>query len=123
MLPLYRERVTPPAAGAVEIFLGEHEKLRQLLTLFKKEIVKIRAMEDAERGALFLIDSQLLFKKLLVHHDARERKMLYPLLDEATAEAERSDLFAKLDSSPASRRNEMYIAPGDQLNSVASPGA
>ena len=97
MLPLYRERVHPPVGGAVEIFIGEHEKLRQMLSLFKAEILKIRAMNDAERGALFLLDSQHLFKRLLVHHDTRERKMLYPLLDQATTEAERVDLFAKLE--------------------------
>lgn len=96
MLPLYRSRVTPPVGGAVEIFAGEHKKLRQLLKLFKEEIVKIRATEDRERGALFLIDSQVLFKKLLVHHDTREKKILYPLLDEVTTEAERQELFAKL---------------------------
>ncbi len=43
-----------------------------------------------------MIDSQVLFKKLLVHHDTREKKILYPLLDEVTTEAERQELFAKL---------------------------
>jgi len=97
MLPIYRERVTAPVGGAPEIFLGEHEKLRRLLELFKAEIEKIRKMDDVGRGVLFLIDSQLLFKKLLVHHDTREKKMLYPLLDEVTTEAERESLFAKLE--------------------------
>lgn len=96
MLPLYRERVTVPVGGTAEIFLGEHEKLRRFLELFKEEIAKIRMMEDVERGALFLIDSQHLFKRLLVHHDNRERKMLYPLLDEVTTEEERETLFASL---------------------------
>ena len=97
MLPLYRERVNAPVGGTPEIFQGEHEKLRQFLTLFKEEVRKIRALEDIERGVLFLIDSQHLFKRLLVHHDTREKKMLYPLLDEVTTEAERQELFARLD--------------------------
>ena len=97
MLPLYRERVSAPVGGAAEIFVGEHEKLRQFLILFREYIAKIRTMNDRERGALFLIDSQHLFKRLLVHHDTRERKMLYPLLDQVTTEAERVDLFAKLE--------------------------
>ena len=97
MLPIYRERVNAPVGGGSEIFLGEHEKLRQLLRLFKAEIETIRKMEDVERGILFLIDSQHLFKRLLVHHDTREKKMLYPLLDQATTEAERKSLFAKLE--------------------------
>jgi len=97
MLPLYRERVEPPVGGAAEIFVGEHEKLRQFVALFRQEIEKIRTMDDTELGVLFLIDSQHLFKRLLVHHDTREKKMLYPLLDEVTTEAERQVLFARLE--------------------------
>lgn len=97
MMPLYRERVSAPVGGTPEIFLGEHEKLKQFLVLFRAEIEKIRRMDDLERGVLFLIDSQHLFKRLLVHHDTREKKILYPLLDEATTEAERETLFARLE--------------------------
>jgi hemerythrin-like domain-containing protein len=97
MLPLYSERVKPPVGGAADIFAGEHEKLRQFLVLFRQEIGKIRTMDDIEVGVLFLIDSQHLFKRLLVHHDTREKKMLYPLLDEVTTEAERQELFARLE--------------------------
>ena len=97
MLPLYRERVTAPVGGTVEIFLGEHEKLREFVRLFKEYMEKIRDEDDLEMAVLFLIDSQHLFKRLLVHHDTRERKMLYPLLDENTTAAERQDLFARLE--------------------------
>jgi len=45
---------------------------------------------------LFLLDSQHIFKRLLVHHDNREKKMLYPLLDQITTEQERDDLFVLL---------------------------
>jgi regulator of cell morphogenesis and NO signaling len=100
MIPLYAERVTPPVGGTAEIFLGEHEKLRRFLELFKEEIEKIRAVDDVERGVLFLIDSQHLFKRLLVHHDNRETKMLYPLLDEVTSEDERRAVFARIALSP-----------------------
>ena len=96
MIPLYRERAKAPVGGAAEIFLGEHDKLRQYLVLFKEEIAKLAAADDLERGVLFLLDSQHLFKRLLVHHDNRERKMLYPLLDGVTTEHERDSLFALL---------------------------
>jgi hemerythrin-like domain-containing protein len=99
LLPLYRDRVTAPVGGTVEIFLGEHEKLREFVRLFKEYMEKTRHVEDLEMGVLFLIDSQHLFKRLLVHHDTRERKMLYPLLDENTTEGERRDLFARLHQS------------------------
>ena len=98
LMPLYRERVKAPVGGAAEIFLGEHDKLRQHLVLFKEELVKLAAATDLERGVLFLIDSEHLFKRLLVHHDTRERKFLYPLLDQITTEPERESLFQRLRS-------------------------
>ena len=100
MLPLYRERATAPVGGAAEIFLGEHDKLRQYLVLFKEELTKLAAANDLERSVLFLLDSQHLFKRLLVHHDNREKKMLYPLLDEVTTQQERENLFSALEVSP-----------------------
>jgi iron-sulfur cluster repair protein YtfE (RIC family) len=100
MIPLYRERVNAPVGGAAEIFLGEHEKLRQYLVLFREELAKLAAANDLERGVLFLLDSQHLFKRLLVHHDSREKKMLYPLLDRVTTEQERESMFALLTSPP-----------------------
>ena len=100
MIPLYRKRAAAPIGAAAEIFLGEHEKLRQFLLLFKGEIAQIRKMDDVERGALFLIDSQHLFKRLLVHHDTREKKMLYPMLDEVTTPAERQELLGRLELPP-----------------------
>ena len=96
MLPLYRERITPPTGGASEIFEGEHEKLRQYVELFKAELIKLEEVDDLERGVLFLIDSQHIFKRLLVHHDTREKKILYPLLDDATSDEERARVFRSL---------------------------
>lgn len=100
MIPLYQRRAAAPIGAAAEIFLGEHAKLRHFLALFKAEIEKIKKSGDIERGALFLIDSQHLFKRLLVHHDTRERKMLYPLLDDVTTESERQQLFARFELPP-----------------------
>lgn len=102
MLPLYRRLASPPVGGAAEIFLGEHDKLRQYLVLFREELMKLAVATDLERAVLFLLDSQHLFKRLLVHHDSRERKMLYPLLDQVTTEAERESLFSALEASPFS---------------------
>jgi hemerythrin-like domain-containing protein len=109
VIPLYQAKVTAPVGGAAEIFLGEHEKLRQFLVLFREELSKIRTMKDTERGVLFLIDSQHLFKRLLVHHDTREKKMLYPLLDEVTTEEERQELFARLELPPQSKIDSVLV--------------
>ena len=96
IIPLYRERAEAPVGGTAEIFLGEHDKMRQYLLLFKEELTKLAEAEDLARAVLFLLDSQHIFKRLLVHHDSRERKMLYPLLDQVTTEQERESVFAKL---------------------------
>jgi hemerythrin-like domain-containing protein len=100
MLPLYGQRAKIPVGGTVEIFSGEHDKLRQYLALFKAELNELRTASDLERGVLFLLDSQHLFKRLLVHHDHREKKMLYPLLDEVTTDDERTAVFAKIELAP-----------------------
>ena len=96
MLPIYRERVQPPVGGAPEIFLGEHEKLRQYLSLFKQEMAKLLLDDNLEKGVLFLIDSQHIFKRLLVHHDRREKKILYALLNDCTVASEREALLSAL---------------------------
>jgi iron-sulfur cluster repair protein YtfE (RIC family) len=100
MIPLYRDRATAPVGGAPEIFLNEHEKLRQHVVLFREELTKLAAVDDLERGVLFLLDSQHLFKRLLVHHDSREKTMLYPLLDQVTSAQDRESLFALLKLPP-----------------------
>jgi len=101
MLPLYGQRAMIPVGGTVEIFCGEHEKLRQYLVLFKAELQKLKDASDLERGVLFLLDSQHLFKRLLVHHDSREKTMLYPLLDDVTTAEERIAVFEQIELVPA----------------------
>lgn len=100
MIPLYGERTEAPVGGAASIFLGEHDKMRQYLVLFKEEMTRLAAKKDLEREVIWLLDSQHIFKRLLVHHDTREKKMLYPLLDQVTTEEEKDGLFALLKSRP-----------------------
>jgi hypothetical protein len=70
--------------------------MRQYLVLFKDALSKLDAAEDLEREVLWLLDSQHIFKRLLVHDDRREKKMLYPLLDQVTTEQEGENLFPSL---------------------------
>lgn len=96
MIPIYAARAEAPVGGGTEIFLNEHLKIRDYLALFKPEFAKLAAAEDLERAVIFLLDSQVIYKRLLVHHDTRERKFLYPLLDQVTTEQERLSVLAKL---------------------------
>jgi hemerythrin-like domain-containing protein len=103
MIPVYRERTEAPVGGAAEIFLGEHDKMRQYVGLFGEALTTLEGAQDLEREVIFLLDSQHIFKRLLVHHDTRERKFLYPLLDQITTDEEKLRLFERL-RLPASKR-------------------
>lgn len=103
MLPIYGERAEAPVGGTAEIFFGEHNKLRQYVALFAEAMRKLEDTDDLEKGVIWLLDSQTTFKRLHVHHDTREKKMLYPLLDEVTTEAERRELFSLLKLPPILR--------------------
>jgi hemerythrin HHE cation binding domain-containing protein len=100
MLPIYQERATAPVGGAAEIFNGEHEKLRQYVSLFVEALRKFEGSNDLEKDVLWLLDSQTTFKRLHVHHDTREKKMLYPLLDKVTSGREREEIFTQLKLKP-----------------------
>lgn len=95
LLPIFETRVEAPVGGSAEIFRNEHTKIRDYVALLKDEIPKLAKATDRERAAIFMLDSETTFKRLMVHHDTRERKFLYKLLDEATTEDERLDLFQK----------------------------
>jgi hemerythrin-like domain-containing protein len=105
MLPLYRERAEHELGGAPEIFSNEHEKLKQYLALFRAEVGRIKNKPDMEMAVIWLLDSQTTFKRLLSHHDIRERKFLYPALDRVTSEAEREDLFRQFALTPVASSN------------------
>jgi len=96
LIPIYAARAEAPVGGSAEIFLNEHRKIRDYLALFKAEFTNLSTANDPERAVIFLLDSEHIFKRLLVHHDTRERKFLYPILDQVTAEQEKLSLFQRL---------------------------
>ncbi|HUE80642.1 MAG TPA: hemerythrin domain-containing protein [Pyrinomonadaceae bacterium] len=96
LIPIYGDRAEAPLGGSAEIFLNEHRKIREYLNLFKAEFTKLFAANEFERAVIFLLDSETTFKRLLVHYDTRERKFLYPLLDQVTTEQEKLSVFERL---------------------------
>ncbi|PWT88544.1 MAG: hypothetical protein C5B55_12930 [Blastocatellia bacterium] len=103
VLPLYKERAQIRLGAAPEIFTNEHTKLRSYVELFKAEIPRLIETKDRERKTLWLLDSETTFKRLVVHHDVRERKFLYPELDKVTSQKEKDELFEKLRLRPVNR--------------------
>jgi len=98
LLPVFEIRVTPPVGGTTEIFRNEHIKIRDYVALLKAEVPKLSKAKDREQAVIFMLDSETTFKRLMVHHDNREHKFLYPQLDEVTSEAERAEIFQQLSS-------------------------
>ena len=96
LLPIFEARVKAPVGGSAEIFRNEHIKIRDYVALLKAEIPKLSKATDREQAAIFMLDSETTFKRLMVHHDNREHKFLYPLLDEVTTDDERAEIFQKL---------------------------
>lgn len=62
-----------------KLFLGEHGKLREFLADFGSRLETLQELPD-DRALLDLFDRQATFKNLMLHHDLRERNMLYPFV-------------------------------------------
>lgn len=99
LLPVYAERAEIPPAGAVRIFLDDHEKIRSYLPLFREQIEKILAEVHPEASLILLLDREAFFKRLMSHHDRREHEILYPALDAVTTDAEKTELLARVTCS------------------------
>lgn len=96
LIPIYAERATPERGGAVELFLGEHRKMLELLADFKRQLAALPSATDVEGDVIALFDDEAVFKHLVEHHDAREGKFLYPALDRVTSEAEKAFLLKQV---------------------------
>ena len=74
----------------IELFLGEHKHLRELLAQFETATRRIDpAAADVRRRVTALLDDETLFKAFFSHHDERERNLLYPTLDRTASAADR----------------------------------
>ncbi|MBL8723898.1 MAG: hemerythrin domain-containing protein [Planctomycetes bacterium] len=95
VLPRYAELGGDGTDAPVRLFTGEHDKLRGFLAEFAERVAALVAAPD-DRRLLELFDRQAVFKNLLLHHDLRERRMLYPFLGERLAMGEQGVVLAGL---------------------------
>ncbi len=97
LLPLYQKRVTIPRGGTVDLFLAEHRKIRAFLAEISGLLNEVKGMpEPGAHRIIVILEREYEFKKLLEHHDMREKNFLYPLLDGGTAAAERRKMLSRL---------------------------
>lgn len=94
MLPVYAERVPIPQGGTVELFLAEHNKMRLFLREIGDKLAALAQAAPDRRAILHILERQYELKRLMEHHDMRERNFLYPLLDQHTTAQERKSILA-----------------------------
>jgi hemerythrin-like domain-containing protein len=92
VLPRYEQLGGAPDAP-VRLFLGEHENLRRFVDEFVQRTAALCERPD-DRVLLELLDRQATFKNLVLHHDLRERNVLYPFLAARLSAAEQGKLLA-----------------------------
>lgn len=93
LFPIY-ERAGRIPGGPLELFVGEHKKMRLFLDRFKQRLEEwIPPPPDLKRQIIALFDEQAMFKHLVEHHDLREQNIFYPALDRVTDERERQQLL------------------------------
>src|SRR4029078_9708932 len=96
LLPIYVERAKPERGGRADFFLLEHEKMRRPLAHFCEQLPRLSEMPEPSRALIKLLDQETTYKHIVEHHDEREERHLYPLLEQLTTDAERQDLLARL---------------------------
>jgi hemerythrin-like domain-containing protein len=89
LLPLYADQGAETAGGTLQIFQAEHRKLRDSAADLTRRIQLLHASADTPGDILALLDQESAFKRLFRHHAAREKKLLFPRLDERATEEER----------------------------------
>jgi len=105
LIPIYGARIADVPGGAVELFIGEHKKIRGFLAEFRQALKELRKQKGValKHRAIELLDREGMYKGLLQHHHAREQNALYPWLDLLTSVDERRDLLAGCASLSAYR--------------------
>lgn len=92
VLPRYVELGGDATDAPLRLFLGEHGNLRKFVDEFVARTEALRAAPD-DRALLELFDREATYKNLMLHHDLRERNMLYPFLAARLPAAEQQSML------------------------------
>jgi hemerythrin-like domain-containing protein len=95
ILPRYQQHGGDATDAPLRLFHGEHQNLRHFLAEFAERLHGW-TQSSADRALLELLDREATFKNLLVHHDLRERNMLYPHLGRCLSAAEQEHLLTQM---------------------------
>ncbi|MBL8748731.1 MAG: hypothetical protein JNK78_06195 [Planctomycetes bacterium] len=79
VLPAYEAAGGDTTDAPVRLFLGEHGKMRDFVAEFERRTAALGSRSD-DAALLELFDREATYKNLVLHHDLRERNMLYPFV-------------------------------------------
>ena len=108
LLPLF-ERDQEAQRWPTMLYFKEHRKLEDFLQRIETAQFKLGIPCPSKvRAVIELIDLEGGLKRLLEHHDIRERKDFFPLLDKVTQSQERIDVLTRLNQE----WNALKVAQG-----------
>jgi len=100
VLPRYTAAGGDATDAPLRLFLGEHGKMRDFVADFERRTAALAASPDDrapnDRALLELLDRQATYKNLVLHHDLRERNMLYPFVAAHVSAGEQATVLASL---------------------------
>jgi len=95
VLPLHVAHGGDATDAPTKLFLGEHQLIRKFLAEFRARVDALAAAPTDE-VLLELLDREATFKNLMLHHDLRERNVLYPRLSERLGAEEQAAVLARI---------------------------
>lgn len=79
--PVLPSGVGAPRGGDLRIFEGEHARIREALAEVSTWMEHAGVSKDPEGEALEILGRETSFRALLRHHQDREERFLFPLLE------------------------------------------
>lgn len=99
LIPAYGELAGEVPRLGPEMLKDEHRKLLDRLGRIARALEELIGREGVtHEDVLDLFDLELRFKRLLHHHDEREREGMFPTLDEKLSEAEMEALWQRVEN-------------------------
>jgi hypothetical protein len=84
--------------GRAELYRAEHARICWWIDELRAGLAALRGTPDDLRSRIALLDREATFKRVMEHHDLREREYLYPLLDEHAGAAARARLWTAIEA-------------------------
>lgn len=96
LMPVYKSLAGATGQLGAGLLHGDHRKLTALVAELEQ---KLEALDEKQpqlkRKVLAMLDEERTLKHVLEHHDQRERRMFFPVLDRLTTEPARRQLLAQ----------------------------